>query len=699
MIQHKIQSYHHEKDAYVYLRQSTMGQVRLNRESTQRQYALKDKAESLGWPEHKIKVLDNDLGSSGASSNGRDDFKTLVADVSMGKVGAVFALEASRLSRSCTDWHRLLEICALTHTLIIDEDGCYNPGDFNDQLLLGLKGTMSQAELHFIRARLQGGKVNKAKKGELHFPLPVGYCYDQDGRTIFDHDEQVRETIALLFQVFKEKGSAYAVTHYFANNNLKFPKRAYGGVWKGKLVWGQLTLTRTLAVLKNPSYAGTYVYGRYHYEKSLSPDGTLRTKMIKRPQKDWQVTIHEHHSGYITWNDFLENQTRLECNQTNGKDNLLPGPVREGLALLHGLLFCSYCGHKITVRYQGSGGIQPYYQCSWKRKEGGTGTKDCLSIRCEPVDETVSQRILSVIKPKQIQIAISALDELENRQQGLKKQWELKLQRAQYEVDLAERRYEEVDPANRLVAATLEKRWNEALTCLQELQKKHDDYIDNNQLAHLAAKKDELLKLAQDFPKLWRSPSTGAKDRKRIVRLLIQDITVKITEDRKQALLYVRWQGGASEELYVTLPRKSAEKWRHSPEIIERVRKLSLSMSDQDIVNLFNQEGLKTNKGNPYTIPSIQWIRYKFKIPSYNSRKPGEMSINEVAKKFDVSHHVVRYWIERGIIEARKANGHIFWISITTEKEGELLKKIDSSTKIRKAREAKSQQKIEGDAL
>jgi DNA invertase Pin-like site-specific DNA recombinase len=220
-----------------------MSQVRFNRESTERQYALKDRAESLGWPPHKIIVLDNDLGLSGASSTNRDDFKTLVADVSMGKVGAVFALEASRLSRSCTDWHRLLEICALTQTLIIDEDGCYNPSDFNDQLLLGLKGTMSQAELHFIRGRLQGGKVNKAKKGELHFPLPVGYCYDHSGRTIFDHDEQVRETIALLFKIFKEKGSAYAVTHYFANHNLKFPKRAYGGVWNGKLIWGQLTLS------------------------------------------------------------------------------------------------------------------------------------------------------------------------------------------------------------------------------------------------------------------------------------------------------------------------------------------------------------------------------------------------------------------------------------------------------------------------
>lgn len=676
-----------------------MGQVRLNRESTERQYALKDRAESLGWRQHQIKVLDNDLGQSGANTHHREDFKTLVADVSMGKVGAVFALEASRLSRSCTDWHRLLEICALTNTLILDEDGCYNPKDFNDQLLLGLKGTMSQAELHFIRARLLGGKVNKAKKGELRFPLPIGYCYDDVGRTVLDSDEQVREVVTLVFKIFKEQGSAYAVSHYFFNNSIQFPKRAYGGVWRGKLIWGQLNLSRVLGILKNPAYAGTYVYGRYHYDKSLSPEGNLRIKMLKRPQDDWQVTLQEHHEKYITWHEYLENQKRLEQNQTNGIETLLPGPVREGLALLHGLLVCSYCGHKITVRYQGNRGIQPYYQCSWKRKQGGTGTKDCLSIRCEPIDENVTQRILLVIEPKQIQIAVNALEELENRYQGISKQWQLKLQRMQYEADLAQRRYEEVDPSNRLVAATLEKRWNESLTALDELQKQYDEYTGDNQLSSLSTRKNELLKLAEDFPRLWHAESTQAKDRKRIVRLLIKDITVKISNDRKNAILYIRWQGGATEEMMVVLPSKSADKWRCSPEIIEQVRLLAQHMKDKEIVEYLNDKGLKTNKGNSYTLFSVKWIRHKYKVPSYNLRKPGELSINEVAQKFDVSHHVVRYWIEIGAINARKANGHKFWILLTPEKEEELHKKINCSTKIRIAREIRSQNETEGDVL
>ena len=569
----KIQAYHKEKLAYVYLRQSTMGQVRLNRESTERQYALKDRAESLGWQQHKIKVLDNDLGVSGASMDGREDFKILIADVSMGKVGAVLALEASRLSRSCTDWHRLLEICALTNTLILDEDGCYNPSDFNDQLLLGLKGTMSQAELHFIRARLLGGKINKAKKGELRFPLPVGYCYDDLGRTIIDSDEQVREAVYLLFKTFKEKGSAYAVSHYFFKNNLQFPKRAYGGVWKGKLIWGKLTMSRATTLLKNPSYAGAYVYGRYHYEKTLSPDGVLCVKTRKLAQSDWQIVIQEHHEGYITWNDYLENQKRLTQNQTNGVETLLPGPVREGLALLHGLLLCAYCGHRVTVRYQGHNGIRPYYQC--RKQNVDLPSKYCLSMHCEPIDHDVSQRILSVIEPKQIQIAIAALEELENRQKGMSKQWQLKLQRAEYETDLAQRRYEEVDPSNRLVAATLEKRWNESLTSLDELKKQCDAQNNSNHLGELLSKKDELFKLTQDFPKLWNAKSTSAKDRKRIVRLLIKDITIKRSDDRKNAILYIRWQGGAAEELIVALSPKSSDKWRCSPEIIEKVRKLA----------------------------------------------------------------------------------------------------------------------------
>src|SRR5436309_10888249 len=291
----KITPAHQSKPAYIYVRQSTLAQVRHNHESTERQYALQDKALAMGWPQRSIRVLDRDLGLSGAQISGREDFKTLVADVSLGQVGAVFALEVSRLARSNLDWHRLLELCALTGTLVIDEDGCYDPADFNDGLLLGLKGTMAQAELHFLRARLLGGKLNKAKKGELRFPLPVGFCYDEESRIILDSDEEVRGAVGLVFRLFRETGTAFAVMQRFAENGLRFPKRSYGGAWDGRIIWGRLTHSRVLGILKNPSYAGRYVFGRYHWRREINPAGEIQKRMHAVAMVDWRVSLPEHH--------------------------------------------------------------------------------------------------------------------------------------------------------------------------------------------------------------------------------------------------------------------------------------------------------------------------------------------------------------------------------------------------------------------
>src|SRR5262245_15515652 len=346
----KIAEHHRSRPAYVYLRQSTPYQVRQHQESTERQYALREKALELGWSESLIHTLDRDLGKTGTEMAGREDFKTLVADVSMGKVGAVFALEASRLSRSNTDWHRLLELCALTGTLIIDEDGCYDPADFNDQLLLGLKGTMSQAELHFLRVRLQGGKLNKAKKGELRSPLPVGYVYDDLGRPVIDPDAEVRGAVTVLFQAFQDTGSAYGVMDHFRCHGLLFPKRSYGGVWHGKLLWGRLSHSRVLGVLKNPAYAGVYVYGRYSYRKHLAADGSIQSTTVRKPIEAWPVLLKDHHEGYISWETYVHTQHVLTNNRTNTQP--LPSTAREGLALLQGLLLCGRCARHVTIRYK-----------------------------------------------------------------------------------------------------------------------------------------------------------------------------------------------------------------------------------------------------------------------------------------------------------------------------------------------------------
>jgi DNA invertase Pin-like site-specific DNA recombinase len=672
----KIQETHTSKIAHVYLRQSTMGQVRHNQESTERQYALKNKAELLGWPPHLIKVLDGDLGLSGSQMSNREDFKTIVTDVSMGKVGAVFAIEASRLSRSCTDWHRLLELCALSGTLIIDEDGCYNPAEFNDQLLLGLKGTMSAAELHFIRARLQGGKLNKARKGKLRQPLPVGLCFDEENNIVLDPDIEVQGAIKQVFAAFKETGTAYGVVLKFAKENTRFPKRSYGGIWKGRLIWGRLTHSRACGVLKNPAYAGSYVHGRYKYTKRLSPEGKIQCKIVKLPMESWQVHLQNHHDKYISWEEFLHNQVALEQNRTNASATMLNSPAREGLALLQGLLICGICGRGIYTRYTGNGGVYPTYQCNWRKREG-LSSNYCLAVRCDIMDKAVAGRMLEVIQPEQIQLAIKTFEELEQRQKSNENQWRMKIERLSYEMQLAQRRYEEVDPSNRLVAGTLEKRWNDALVLLEQAKEEYGEYQKNETLKATAHQRSEIMALAKDLPRLWRSPTTQAKDRKRILRLLIKDITVERNMARKQATLHIRWQGGACEDIVVALPLSMPDRVRYPTPIVDRVRNLALTKTDVEIVATLNQEGLKSATGKPFTVDMIEWIRFKHHIPRPQLKHPEELTVAETASRLNVGPLVIYEWISRGFLRARRLNnGSPLWITMSAEEQSELARKI-----------------------
>jgi len=678
----KIQFIHTERPAYVYLRQSTMAQVRHNQESTERQYALKDKACELGWTPARVKVLDGDLGVSGAQTAGRNDFKALVADVSMGMVGAVFALEASRLARSCTDWHRLLELCAFSDTLIIDEDGCYNPADFNDQLLLGLKGTMSQAELHFIRARLQGGKLNKARKGELRRPLPVGLVYDDQGQIVLDPDSEVRQAVQFLFDTFRETGSGYAVVHKFAKEGLRFPKRAYGGLWNGKLIWGRLTDNRVLCLLKNPAYAGAYVHGRYQSTKEVAADGTLRTKSTQMPMASWTVTIREHHEAYISWDEYMENQELLERNRTNGEEHLLAGPAREGRALLQGLLVCGDCGRRLTVRYKGNGGIYATYDCNWK-KRSGLLTSSCMHVRCDLVDKPIVNRILEAVKPQQIEIAVKAFEELERRESAIDNQWRMRIERVEYEAGLAQRRYEEVDPANRLVAATLEKRWNEALLAVEAAKQEHRECQRQDPITATDEQKAALLSLAKDLPRLWKAPTTNDKDRKRILRLLLKDVTVEKLPEPKQIILHLRWQGGALEDVPVTLLPNRPDQVRYPDALVEKVRQLASESPDAEIAARLNGDAIPSATGKPFTATMVKWIRYRHRIAPPQLKQPHELTVNEVAREFSVSPNVVYYWIERKVIAARRVNhGAPYWIALDDEKKNELAEWVRDSKQI-----------------
>lgn len=675
---------HTEKIACVYLRQSTPGQLRMNRESTERQYALKDRALELGWAPPMIRILDRDLGISGATSVGREDFKELVAEVSMARVGAVLSLEASRLSRSCVDWHRLLELCALTGTLIIDEDGIYDPTDFNDQLLLGLKGTMSQAELHFLRARLQGGKLNKARKGQLCFPLPVGLCYDEEGNTILDPDEEVRGVLGLFFTRFREMRSACAVVASFARDNINFPKRAYGGAWNGKLIWARLEHGRALGLLHNPAYAGCYVFGRYGSEKRIEPDGRVVAKTVKLPMDSWQVLIHDHHEGYISWDEYLQNQKILERNRTNLPENVSSGAAREGHALLQGLLLCGKCGRRLTIRYQGNGGIQPVYECNWHHRQGLPGGF-CVSVRCHLLDQPVCERVLELFEPAQLQIALHAIDELEKREQAVQRQWQMRIERGEYQAQLAQRRYEQVDPANRLVASTLEKRWNEALQKLEQVREEYADYCRREDVVVTPETRDRLLALAHDLPRVWNAPGTKSKDRKEMLRLVVKDITVERLEEIRQVVLHIRWQGGLCEDLTVDIPPPVHERLRYKDDVVQTVRELARNHEDADVASALNTAGIPGAKGKPFNAPMVKWIRYKHSIPAPELRHPGELTVKETAEKFGISTGVVYYWIQHGIVPARKTNnGSRCWLKINTEKEEELRALVNQSSRLPK---------------
>ena len=674
-----ITASHLSKPAYIYIRQSTLAQVRQHQESTERQYALKDKALAMGWPLSSIRVLDGDQGMSGAQSAGRQDFKTLVADVSMGQVGAVFALEVSRLARSNVDWLRLLELCALTHTLVIDADGGYDPADFNDGLLLGLKGTMAQAELHFLRGRLQGGKLNKARKGELRSPLPVGYTYDDDGRIVIDPDDEVRGAVELVFRLFDEEGSAYGVVQRFVREGLRFPKRAYGGAWRGKLIWGRLDHGRVLGIIRNPTYAGSYIFGRFQSAKTITPDGQVHTRSRQMPESQWRVHLRNHHEGYITQQQFEVNQQRMANNRTNDEGRVLSSPAREGLALLQGLMLCANCGRALTVRYQGNGGIYPTYECNWLRREG-LATRSCIAVRADLLDAAIGEEVLMALKPAELRLAVAALDDLEQRDEALMRQWNMRIERAAYECALAERRYEEVDPSNRLVASSLERRWNQALVNLDAIKAEAAKYQRQTARVVSAEHKAMIMDLARDLPRLWRAPSTQSKDRKRMLRLLIRDITVQRMLKSRQVILHVRWQGGACSDTTVTLPLPIAQRLRYASPLIDEVRNLARQMDDAQIAEAFNNKGVRSSKGKPFTPSMIQWIRFRYRVTAYRPTRPDEITVRELAQRLGVSIHFVHYWIQRGVIQARQIIDHgPWWITLTEQEEEQLRDRVRTS--------------------
>lgn len=667
----KVRPEHLSRTAIVYIRQSTLAQVRHHKESTERQYALQQKALNLGWDMDQVQIIDEDLGISGSGRSERQGFRNLVAQVSLGQVGAIFGLEISRLARSSADLLRLLELCALFNTIVVDEDGIYDLCDFNDRLILGFKGTMSEAELHFLRARMLGGKKNKARKGELRFALPVGYCYDADGLTVMDPDEEVQIAVRNVFQAFQSSGSAYGVVQFFAQNGLRFPKRAYGGAWAGKLIWGTLNHGRVLGILYNPAYAGAYVYGRYRDQKRVDEQGHFIHHIVRLPQEQWEVLIKDHHPGYISWEEYEGNLKNLQDNRTNVERS---GPAREGVALLQGLVICGKCGRRMSVRYTGNGGLSPVYECKGRWEHGHRAT--CTTVPTPGMDQAIANRLLEVMHPAKLELALQVIDRLVNEEDDADKGWKLLIERAKYEADRAERQYQQVEPENRLVARSLEAKWNEKL---KELARAEEDYAQyRSRLSWRPTEQDraDILDLANTMPRVWNAASTSMKNRKRILRLLVEDITIFAEAGNPNVRLGLRWKSQCCEEIHTkkSLPQNLARK--HTQEIGERVRMLAATMTDVQIASYFNECGLRTPEGRCFTVPSIKWIRYLHKIPAYSVPREG-ITVKDVADRLGVSTHVVYYWLERGMLNAKKRGPGYAWdIYLDENKEAELRKRV-----------------------
>jgi DNA invertase Pin-like site-specific DNA recombinase len=646
----KVTTGHLKRNAYLYVRQSTIRQVFENTESTKRQYALRQHAIALGWPVENIIVIDSDLGQSGASAADREGFQKLVAEVGMGKAGIVLGLEVSRLARNNTDWHRLLEICALADTLILDEDGVYDPSHFNDRLLLGLKGTMSEAELHVLKARLQGGILNKAQRGELPSPLPVGFVYNAENRPILDPDKQVQESLRAFFDTFVRTGSATATVKAFRQQGLLFPRRLKKGPHKGDLLWAELTHSRSLQVLHNPRYAGAFIYGRTRVRKNAAGGETYQ----KLPRDQW-VLIPGMHACYIGWEQYENNQKRLRENaQAQGRDRAKT-PPREGPALLQGLVVCGVCGARMTVRYHSRAGrLVPDYVC---QKDGIEHARPlCQSVNGEQIDDTIGKLLVQTMTPLALDVTLAVQQELQARMDEVDRLRRKQVERARYEADLAQRRYMHVDPAHRLVADSLEAEWNNKLRALNDAQQEYERLRQTDCFVMDEAQRTRITTLASDFPRLWGDPKTPDREKKRMVRLLLEDVT--LSKGERQILVQVRFKGGAIQSLTSPPPLGAPELRKTDQAVVREVDRLLDAHTETEIAAILNERGLRSGSGQPFTPMSVINIRrhYGLRDRFQRLRDTGLLTVDEMAERLGIVPCVVKAWRDKGLLRAHRYN-------------------------------------------
>ncbi|MDA3834906.1 MAG: recombinase family protein, partial [Spirochaetales bacterium] len=610
----KIKQTHLQRVAFIYVRQSTAAQVEYNRESTEMQYKLKDRAIDLGWPEQQIQIIDEDLAQSGSSTSQRKGFTRMISDIALGKIGLILSIEVSRVARNNSDWYRLLDLCSVTNTLIGDNDGLYHPGLFNDRLLLGMKGTMAEAELHVIRARLEGGIRNKAAKGELRRGLPVGFIWgDQDGEVLMHPDQAVTGAIHTVFEKFTHMGSVRQVWLWFQSKNLLFPLQTN---LLPEIKWITASYHTIHSVLTNPTYAGVYAYGKTQQECFVDETGQVKKRTKRLPQSQWSVLIHDHHQGFIDWKTYKMIQARIAKN-IRPVPHKTTGAVREGAALLQGIATCGKCGRKLRVYYQGKNSSPGYY-CAANNIVGGRA-EYCMRVGGVKIDITVADIFLTAITPAAMDAVLLAEKNIEENHDAGLDQWRLQIERLGYETSKAERRFRAVEPENRLVARTLENQWE---ICLNKLQAAENELAQKQQQrpeALTPEQRTQIRVLGKDIKRVWQAPTTTYRDKKELLQILLQDVNISVDRTLNMAHLIMRWQTDAITEIDMELPKRNSPPIKTKQDTIDLVRRLAVHYPDAVIAGILSRQGRRTARDHRFTANRVGNLRRHWNIPKFEA--------------------------------------------------------------------------------
>jgi DNA invertase Pin-like site-specific DNA recombinase len=687
----RLTTTHRAKLAYIYVRQSSLNQVRQHQESTELQYRLVDRAVGLGWPHERVHVIDEDLGKSGAGSIERHGFQKLIAEIGLGNAGLVVSLDASRLARNNRDWHQLLELCSVFGVLIADGERLYDPRAYHDRLLLGLSGIMSEAELHQIRMRLHQGERQKASRGELRLPLPAGLAHDRAGLIILNPDEEVQARLLLVFAKFQELQSARGVMRFLRASGLPLPVRPILGPSPHDVVWREADSARVRNILQNPAYAGAYVYGRRQKDPSRCRTGSGRGT-VKVAVGDWAVCLQAAHPGYIGWEEFMANQRRLADNVAH-YDAGHTGAPRRGAALLQGIAICGRCGRRMSLRYTGPNGDYPVYCCRVDRDQRASAL--CQEVRALPVDTLVECVLLDALAPDQIAIAFAAMGQLEEESRQLDRQWNLRRERARYEAERARRQYDTVEPENRLVARSLERAWEDKLRAVEAIEQEYARWRSEEPVVIGEAERTALQRLGENLPKIWCANTTSAAERKRILRFIVREVVLDQKRDRGQVWLKITWQTGAISEHRLQRRVHTYRDYIDLDRLRQRITQLNAACKmDKEIAATLNQEGFVAARGCKFKGENVWLLRKRWDIPTVKingvSSNPmrwpdGSFSIQGAAAALGITTQTVFDYLARGLLAGHQlTKGQPWQIHLSNEQVSRLRARVRHTKRSKK---------------